>query len=119
MHGPWRDILLQAGGALAIAVALFHGVIGETTVFRHAHIEPARIRLLLRLIWQAGTVAWCGCGVLLIAAPRFDPAARHWIVLTCAAIYAAGIVGNAWVSGGRHPGWMLLSAAVALSLAGL
>ena len=47
------------------------------------------------------------------------PAARRWIVLVFAAIYASGIVGNAWVFRGRHYGWMLLSAVVALSLAGL
>ncbi len=64
-----RDLLLQCSGLAAIAVALIHGVLGETKVFARATIEPPRLRTLIRLVWQAGTVAWIGGGVLLIAAP--------------------------------------------------
>ena len=64
-----RDLLLQCSGALAIVVALVHGVLGETKVFARATIEPPRLRTLIRLVWQAGTLAWIGGGVLLIAAP--------------------------------------------------
>ena len=64
-----RDLLLQCAGVAAIAVALIHGVLGETKVFASATIEPPRLRTLIRLVWQAGTVAWIGGGVLLIAAP--------------------------------------------------
>ena len=60
-----RDLLLQCSGLAAIAVALVHGVLGETKVFARATIEPARLRTLIRLVWQAGTVAWIGGGVLL------------------------------------------------------
>src|SRR5476649_1224988 len=49
-----RDILLQCAGVAAIAVALIHGVLGETRVFARATIEPARLRTLIRLVWQAG-----------------------------------------------------------------
>src|ERR1700682_549494 len=66
---PMRDLLLQCSGFAAIAVALIHGVLGETKVFARATIEPARLRKLIRLVWQAGTVAWIGGGVLLVAAP--------------------------------------------------
>src|SRR3982074_3452658 len=66
---PMRDLLLQCSGVAAIAVALIHGVLGETKVFARATIEPPRLRKLIRLVWQAGTVAWVGGGVLLIAAP--------------------------------------------------
>src|ERR1700712_3552870 len=64
-----RDLLLQCSGVGAIIVALLQGVIGETRVFKRATIEPPRLRTLIRLVWQAGTVAWIGGGVLLIAAP--------------------------------------------------
>lgn len=53
-----RDILVQLAGILALAVSIAHGVIGETKVFSRARIEPERIRLLMRLVWQGGTVAW-------------------------------------------------------------
>ena len=114
-----RDILLQISGLAAIAVALIHGVLGETKVFARASIEPARLRTLLRLVWQLSTTAWIGGGVLLIAAPYMasDPA-RHWIVATLAIVFATAALGNAYASRGRHFGWMALSAVVALAVAG-
>ena len=63
-----RDLILQCAGVAGIAVALIHGVLGETKVFARATIQPESLRTLIRLVWQAGTVAWIGGGVLLIAA---------------------------------------------------
>lgn len=114
-----RDLLLQCSGLGAIAVALIHGVLGETKVFAHATIQPPRARTLIRLGWQVGTVAWIGGGVLLIAAPWMaSEPARHWIVVTFACVFAFGAFGNALASRGRHFGWMALSAVVALAVAG-
>jgi len=114
-----RDILLQAAGVGAIVVALIHGWLGETKIFARATVEPERIRTLIRLVWQAGTVAWIGGGVLLIAAPSMasDPA-RHWIVVTMAVVFAFGAGCNAFATRGRHYGWLALSAVVALAVAG-
>lgn len=114
-----RDLLLQCAGVAAIAVALIHGVLGETRVFSRARIEPERLRILIRLVWQASTVAWIGGGVLLIAAPWMDSApARHWIVITMASVFGLSACANAWATRGRHFGWMALSAVVALAVAG-
>jgi hypothetical protein len=114
-----RDLLLQCSGVAAIAVALIHGVLGETRVFAHATIEPARLRTMIRLVWQASTVAWIGGGVLLIAAPWMaSEPARHWIVVTLACVFAFGALANALATRGRHFGWMALSAVVALAVAG-
>lgn len=117
-----RDLLLQCSGVVAIAVAMIHGVLGETRIFAAANnitIEPRRLRTLLRLVWQAGTVAWIGGGVLLIAAPWMaSEPARHWIVATLAAVFAFGALANAWAMRGRHFGWVALSAVVALAVAG-
>jgi hypothetical protein len=114
-----RDILLQCSGLAAIAAAVIHGMLGELKVFPRTTIEPARLRLLFRLVWQAGTVAWIGGGVLLLAAPLMssDPA-RHWIVITLAIVFAFAAFANAWATRGRHFGWMALSAVVALAVAG-
>jgi hypothetical protein len=116
---PMRDLLLQCSGVAAIAAALIHGVLGETQVMPRVTIEPARLRTLIRLVWQAGTVAWIGGGVLLIAAPwvASEPA-RHWIVVTMACVFAFGALANALATRGRHFGWMALSAVVALAVAG-
>lgn len=114
-----RDVLLQCAGVAAIAVALIHGVLGETRVFSRARIEPERLRILIRLVWQASTVAWIGGGVLLIAAPWMDSApARHWIVITMASVFGLSACANAWATRGRHFGWMALSAVVAMAVAG-
>jgi hypothetical protein len=119
MEKPMRDLLLQLSGLAAIAAALIHGVIGETRIFPRATIEPPRLRMLIRLVWQAGTVAWIGGGVLLVAAPLMaSEPARHWIVVTLACVFAFGALGNAIATRGRHFGWMALSAVVALAVAG-
>src|SRR5580698_9840006 len=116
---PMRDLLLQCSGAAAILFALIHGVLGETKVFARATIEPPRLRTLIRGVWQAGTVAWIGGGVLLIAAPFMaSEPARDWIVVTLACVFAFGALANAWAMRGRHFGWLALSAVVALAVAG-
>jgi hypothetical protein len=114
-----RDLLLQVSGIAAIAVALIHGVLGETRLFARATIEPARLKTLIRLVYQAGTVAWIGGGVLLIAAPSMgSETARHWIIVTIALVYGAGVLANAWWSHGRHFGWMALGGVIVLAVAG-
>ena len=78
-----RDLILQCAGVAGIVVALIHGALGETKVFAKATIQPESLRTLIRLVWQTGTVAWIGGGVLLIAAPSFGsqrdsaPTAAH------------------------------------------
>jgi hypothetical protein len=119
MEAHMRDVLLQCSGVAAIAAALIHGLLGEFKVFPRMTIEPARLRVLIRLVWQAGTVAWIGSGVLLIAAPWMaSEPARHWIVVTLACVFAFAAAANAWATRGRHFGWMAMSAVVALAVAG-
>ncbi|MBH5372274.1 hypothetical protein [Bradyrhizobium glycinis] len=114
-----RDLLLLCAGVVTIAVALIHGYLGEAKVFACARIEPERLRTLIRLVWQASTVAWIGGGVLLIAAPwlQSEPA-RHWIVATMAWVFGCSALANAWATRGRHFGRMALSAVVVMSVAG-
>jgi hypothetical protein len=114
-----RDVILQCAGLAGIVVALIHGVLGETKVFARATIEPRSLRTLIRLVWQAGTVAWIGGGVLLLAAPSMgSETARHWIVLTIIAVYGCAAAANAWWSRGRGFGWKALGAVVVLAIAG-
>ena len=114
-----RDIILQCAGVAGIAVSLIHGVLGETKVSAKATIEPESLRTLIRLVWQAGTVAWIGGAVLLIAAPSMgSESARHWIVVTTVAVYAFAVAANAWWSRGRGFGWKALGVVVALAVAG-
>jgi hypothetical protein len=119
MENAMRDLALQAAGLASIAVALIHGVIGETVVFARATIAPERLRTLLRLVWQAGTVAWIGFGALLIAAPGMgSESARHWIVIMAIGVFASAAVANAMATRARHAGWIMLAGVVALAAAG-
>ncbi|MBS0528783.1 MAG: hypothetical protein JSS22_05265 [Proteobacteria bacterium] len=114
-----RDVLLQLSGTLAVVAAIIHGVLGETKVFARATIEPPRVRLLIRMVWQAGTVAWIGGGVLLLMTPAMmSEPARHWIVATLAVVYGFAAAANFIALRGRHFGWMALGAVVAMAVAG-
>lgn len=114
-----RDLAMQAAGGLAILAATLHGILGETKVFARAHIEPARTRMLLRLVWQCGTVAWIGIGALLAAAPVFGMTEmRAWIAVTAIVTFGLAAAANAWATKGRHFGWMMFAAVVTLTLTG-
>lgn len=57
--------------------------------------------------------------MLLVAASLLaSEPARHWIVATMVVVFGFAALANAWATRGRHFGWMLLSAVVALSVAG-
>jgi len=114
------DLLVEAAGILGIAVALVHGILGETKVFAKARIEPQWSRLLLRLVWHCGVVAWMAMGALLILVPTMDSAqARHSVIAASAVVFGAAAIGNAWAKRGRHFGWAALSVVVGLAIAGL
>ena len=114
-----QDLFLQCAGLSAIAVAAIHGILGETKVFARATIEPPRLRNLIRICWQIGTVGWICGGVLLMAAASVESAsARHWIVITMSVMYGFGMLGNAWIFRGRHFGWIGLGAVIAMAAAG-
>src|SRR5262245_41341897 len=119
MEVAMRDLSLQIAGAVAILVAIAHGMIAELRVFTHARIEPTRTRGLLRMVWRASTVDWIALGILLIAAPAFgSDAARQWVIAVAVAVYGYAAVGNAVATRGRHFGWCLMAAVVALALMG-
>jgi hypothetical protein len=113
-----RDLALRAAGALGILVAVAHGIIAELRVFPNAHIDPKRTKDLLREVWQASTVDWIAIGALLIVAPALDQAPRLSIIAVAVVMYGYAAIGNAVATRGRHVGWCLMAAAVALALLG-
>jgi len=114
-----NDLALQAAGGVGVITAIIHGALGETKVFARARIDPARTKLLLRFAWQAGAVAWAGIGVLLAIAPSMiSQTGRHWIIAVAVTSYGVGAGTNAYATGGRHFGWMALTLACVLALAG-
>ena len=64
-------------------------------------------------------MAWIGGGILLIAAPAMaSEPERHRIIVTLAGVFAFGALGDARTTGGRHFGRIVLSAVVAMVVAG-
>jgi hypothetical protein len=114
-----HDLLVQSAGALALATSIAHGVIGERKVFARARIEPERLRLLIRLVWQGGTIAWMSLAVLLIATPRMGAEARTWIIAMSIVTFGLAAAGNAWATRGRHFGWVAMAVVVGLAATGL
>jgi hypothetical protein len=115
-----RDLLLQAAGGLGIAAALVHGYLGETKVFASPRIPAGRARLLLRGVWHCSVVDWVVMGALLMLVPTMgSDRARIAIISASAVVFAAGAIGNAWASRGRHFGWVWLAVVVGLALAGM
>jgi hypothetical protein len=115
-----RMLLIQSAGVVALVAAVIHGVLAETKVFPRVRIEPERVRLLLRLVWQSSTIAWMSLAVLLIAAPWLgSDAARTWVVGVSIVTFGLSAAGNAWANRGRHFGWAVLSLVVGLAAAGL
>jgi len=115
-----RTLLVQSAGVLAMAAALIHGVLGETKIFPRVRIEPERLRLLIRLVWQCGTVAWMALAVLLIVSPGFgSDAARQWVIAMSVVTFGLAAIANAWATRGRHFGWVALTVVVGLAATGL
>jgi hypothetical protein len=114
-----HNLLVQLAGILALATSAAHGVIGETKVFARARIEPQRLRLLMRLVWQAGTVAWMSLAILLIAAPKLGAEARTWIIAMSIVTFGVAAFANAWATRGRHVGWVAMVVVVGLAVTGL
>jgi hypothetical protein len=114
-----RDLLLYAAGMLALLVAIVHGVLGETRVFKRAQIEPPSARRLVCLVWHCSAVAWATIAALLVFAPVMgSEAARHSIVAAAAVTFGFGAIANAWATRGRHFGWAAALLVTGLSIGG-
>jgi hypothetical protein len=104
---------------LGLAATFLHGYLGETRVFARVHIEPERLRTLIRLVWHCSVVAWAALAVLLLAAPEMGSPARYWIVGAAVVVFGFAAIANAWATRGRFFGWAVLAAVVVLAMAGL
>jgi hypothetical protein len=115
-----RDYFLYAAAALGLFAAIVHSWLGEARIFPRVRIDPARLTLLMRLVWHAASMGWAGLAFLLIAAPSISsPVARYWIIGAGAAVYAFAAIGNGIATRWRHYGWIVLALAAGFALAGL
>lgn len=113
---------LTLAGMIGAATAIIHGMLTQRLIVRpvrRALAEQAgvsaSIRRLAPMLIHYSTFGWLVCGAaLMIAANITDAEARPAISLLAASQFAYAAVGNFWGTRGRHPGWMLMAAAVAL-----
>jgi hypothetical protein len=123
----WQAASIAMAGVIGSCVAVVHGILVQRLMvrpFEELFAADARIRRSVRrlvpLLLHFSTVAWFFGGLALIAAASWlDADARLATGLFVGALYLFGAVGNFWATRGRHPGWMLMTAALVLIALGV
>ncbi len=124
----WQDIALATAGVLGSVVALVHGILTQRLMVRpfamlaagDGRRLSAPVRRLVPALLQFSTFNWFLGGLALIAAALWlGPDARLVTGLLVGSSYLYAAVGNLWGTRGRHPGWMLMAAALVLIVLGL
>jgi len=123
----WQDAALAMAGVIGSCVAVFHGILVQRLMVRPLEESflagkrvAAPIRRLVPLLLHFSTISWFLGGLALIAAAIwFGPDTRRATGLCVGSLYLLGAFGNLWATRGRHPGWMLMAAALILIVLGL
>jgi hypothetical protein len=114
-------------GVIGCCVAVFHGILIQRLMVRPleefflAHKRTAAsVKRLVPLLLHFSTISWFLGGVALIAAANwFEQGARLATGLFVGSLYLFGALANLWATRGRHPGWMLMAAAIVLIVFGV
>jgi hypothetical protein len=122
----WQDAALGLAGVIGSTVAVFHGIVVQRLVVRPFDAfllqdkGTAPLRRLMPGLVHFSTVTWFLGGLALIAAALwFEKNARLATGLFVGSLYLYGALGNLWVTRGVHPGWMLMTVALALIVLGV
>jgi hypothetical protein len=128
MDMDWQDGALTMAGIVGGGTAVIHGVLVQRLMVRPIAALfaadgkiGATIRRIVPVLLHFSTFAWLTGAVALIAVANlgFSADTRHTTALCVAVLYAFGALGNLWGSRGRHPGWVLMAAALALIAFGI
>jgi hypothetical protein len=122
----WQDVSLGTAGVIGITVALLHGVLIHRLILRplqtcvgvNAVMARSSARLLAPLL-HFSTFSWFLGGVALVSAAvwlRGD--ARLVTCLLVGSLYLFGAIANLWATRGRHPGWIIMTVALAMIVTG-
>jgi hypothetical protein len=122
----WQNAALGAAGIIGACVAMVHGILVQRLMvkpFEKFALADKRIaastRRLVPLLLHFSTISWFLGGLALVAAANwFDQNARLATSLFVGGCYMFGAIVNLWATRGRHPGWMLMAAALVLILLG-
>jgi len=118
----WQDAALGMAGLIGSCVAVVHGILTQRLMvrpFEEFALADKRIsapvRRLVPLLLHFSTISWFLGGLaLVVAATWFEQDARLATGLFVGSLYLYGALGNLWGTRGRHPGWMLMAAALLL-----
>ena len=118
----WHDAALAMAGLIGSCVAVVHGILVQRLMvgpFEALSLGDKRIsapiKRLVPLLLHFSTVSWLLGGFALIAAATwFRHDAKLATGLFVGSLYLFGALGNLWGTRGRHPGWMLMAAALVL-----
>ena len=122
MEMNWQDVALGLAGGIGCFVAVVHGILIDRWVVKpirkliaaDARMAPSTRRLVPPLL-HLSTFAWFFGGVSLLGpAIWLDSAAKFALGTFVGSLYLFGAVANLWATRGRHPGWMLMTAALVL-----
>ena len=103
-------------------MAVFHGVLIQRLMVRPLEgffltdkRTATSVKKLVPLLLHFSTISWLLGGFALIAAANwFEQGARLATGLFVGSLYLFGALANLWATRGRHPGWMLMAAAIVL-----
>ena len=123
----WRDTALALAGLIGSGVAVGHGILVQRlmvrpigTVLLADQRVAAPARRLLPALLHFSTISWFFGGTALIAAALwFDESARLATGLFVGSHFLFGAAVNFWARRGRHPGWVLMAAAIILIAVGV
>jgi hypothetical protein len=127
MDMDWRDVALALAGVIGSGVAVVHGILVQRLMVRPLEavfladkkITPP-VRRLIPPLLHFSTISWFFGGIALIAAALwFGESARIAIGVVVGSHFLFGAIANFWGTRGRHPGWMLLAAAIILIALGV
>jgi hypothetical protein len=123
----WQSAALGLAGLIGSFVSVVHGVLTQRLMVRPIEAllladgrTSAPIRRLVPLLLHFSTIVWFLGGLaLIVTAIWFDRDARLATGLFVGSAYLFGTLGNLWGTRGRHPGWMLMAAALILIVFGV
>ena len=123
----WQDGALTMAGLIGSGTAVVHGILVQRLMVRPFEAPGAAglkmsapIRRLVPLLLHFSTIAWSLGGLALVAAANgSDSGVRLETALFVGSLYLFGAAANFWATRGRHPGWMLMAAALVLIAVGI
>lgn len=123
----WQDAALVMAGVIGSGTAVVHGILTQRLMVKPLDESSradkritAPIRRLVPMLLHFSTISWLLGGLALIAAANwFEPDVRLATGLFVGSLYLYGALGNFWATRGRHPGWMLMAAALVLIAMGV